>query len=41
MQALETVQGASGLSPVDRKQWGLEGEYAWSWAEEIWADMLA
>ena len=38
---LETVAGAGGLSPVDRKVWELEGDYAWGWAEAIWADMLA
>jgi len=38
---METVAGSGGLSPVDRKIWELEGDYAWGWAEAIWADMLA
>jgi len=37
---LEVVAGSGGLSPMDRKVWELEGDYAWGWAEAIWADML-
>jgi sulfide dehydrogenase [flavocytochrome c] flavoprotein subunit len=37
---LEPVAGAGGVSPADRKVWELEGEYAWGWAESIWADTL-
>ncbi|MFN9766831.1 MAG: FCSD flavin-binding domain-containing protein [Pseudomonadota bacterium] len=37
----ETVPGSGGLSPVERTRWALEGEYAWGWAQQIWADMLA
>ncbi len=40
-KTLETVPGSGGLSPMDRARWELEGEHAWSWAEQIWADMLA
>jgi hypothetical protein len=28
------------VSPLERKDWPLEGAYAWSWAQTIWADML-
>jgi len=38
---METVAGSGGVSPADRKVWELEGDYAWGWAEAIWADMLA
>jgi len=38
---METVPGSGGLSPMDPKVWELEGDYAWGWAEAIWADMLA
>lgn len=40
-KTMETVPGSGGLSPVERTRWGLEGEYAWGWAQQIWADMLA
>ena len=40
-KTMETVPGSGGLSPMDRARWELEGEHAWSWAEQIWADMLA
>jgi hypothetical protein len=40
-KTMEVVPGAGGVSPPDRKQWVTEGDYAWSWAESIWADMLA
>jgi NADPH-dependent 2,4-dienoyl-CoA reductase/sulfur reductase-like enzyme len=32
------VQGAGGLSPAMSE---LEGRYAWNWAKNVWADMLA
>jgi hypothetical protein len=32
------VPGAGGLSPAMNEQ---EGRYAFSWANNIWADMLA
>ena len=31
------VKGAGGLSPARNR---LEADYAWSWAQNIWADML-
>jgi len=37
-KTFETVQGSGGLSPAMN---ALEGEYAWSWAKNVWADMLA
>jgi sulfide dehydrogenase [flavocytochrome c] flavoprotein subunit len=40
-KTMEAVPGAGGLSPMERRGWALEGDYAWSWAEQIWADMLA
>lgn len=40
-KTMETVPGSGGLSPMERARWELEGEHAWSWAEQIWADMLA
>ncbi len=40
-KTMETVPGSGGLSPMERKGWAIEGDYAWSWAEQIWADMLA
>jgi NADPH-dependent 2,4-dienoyl-CoA reductase/sulfur reductase-like enzyme len=39
-KTMETVPGSGGVSPLDRKDWPLEGAYAWSWAQTIWADML-
>jgi NADPH-dependent 2,4-dienoyl-CoA reductase/sulfur reductase-like enzyme len=40
-KTMEIVPGSGGVSPLDRKDWPLEGAYAWSWAQTIWADMLA
>ncbi|MFN9029009.1 MAG: FCSD flavin-binding domain-containing protein [Betaproteobacteria bacterium] len=40
-KTMEIVQGSGGVSAMDRKDWPLEGAYAWSWAQTIWADMLA
>jgi NADPH-dependent 2,4-dienoyl-CoA reductase/sulfur reductase-like enzyme len=40
-KTMETVPGSGGLSPVERTRWAMEGEYAWGWAQQIWADMLA
>jgi NADPH-dependent 2,4-dienoyl-CoA reductase/sulfur reductase-like enzyme len=40
-KTMETVPGSGGVSAMDRKDWPLEGAYAWSWAQTIWADMLA
>jgi sulfide dehydrogenase [flavocytochrome c] flavoprotein subunit len=37
-KTFEPVAGAGGLSPAMN---ALEGEYAWSWARNIWADALA
>ena len=34
------VAGAGGVSGQDRTQWALEGQYAWGWAQTVWADML-
>ncbi len=39
-KTMEVVPGASGVSGQDRAQWALEGQYAWSWAQTVWADML-
>jgi len=36
-KTLVTVPGSGGLSPAMN---ALEGEYAFSWAKNIWADML-
>jgi sulfide dehydrogenase [flavocytochrome c] flavoprotein chain len=36
--ALLPVKGAGGVSAARSE---LEGQYAWSWAQNIWADMLA
>jgi len=35
---LVAVKGAGGVSAARSE---LEGRYAWSWAQNIWADMLA
>ena len=35
------VAGSGGVSGPDRAQWALEGQYAWGWAQTVWADMLA
>ena len=40
-KTMEIVSGASGVSGQDRAQWALEGQYAWGWAQTVWADMLA
>ncbi len=40
-KTMEVVQGSGGVSAADRKDWPLEASYAWSWAQTIWADMLA
>jgi NADPH-dependent 2,4-dienoyl-CoA reductase/sulfur reductase-like enzyme len=40
-KTMETVPGSGGLSAAERTRWAIEGEFAWGWAEEIWADMLA
>jgi NADPH-dependent 2,4-dienoyl-CoA reductase/sulfur reductase-like enzyme len=39
-KTMETVAGSGGISSQDRPSWALEGLYAWSWAQTIWADML-
>ncbi len=39
-KTMEVVPGASGVSGPDRAQWALEGQYAWGWAQTVWADML-
>ncbi len=40
-KTMEVVTGASGVSGQDRSQWALEGQFAWGWAQTVWADMLA
>jgi hypothetical protein len=40
-KTMEVVTGASGVSGQDRALWALEGQYAWGWAQTVWADMLA
>jgi sulfide dehydrogenase [flavocytochrome c] flavoprotein chain len=40
-KTLEPVAGSGGISSQDRNSWAVEGIYAWSWAQTIWADMLA
>ena len=40
-KTMEAVAGAGGISTQDRNTWALEGVFAWSWAQTIWADMLA
>jgi len=40
-KTMETVAGSGGVSTQDRASWALEGAYAQSWAQTIWADMLA
>jgi len=39
-KTMEIVPGASGVSGADRAQWAFEGQYAWGWAQTVWADML-
>jgi len=34
------VDGAGGISTLDRSVWLQEGHYAWGWAQTMWADML-
>jgi hypothetical protein len=36
-KTFQPVPGAGGLSPAPS---ALEGEYAFAWAKNIWADML-
>ena len=40
-KTMTAIAGAGGVSSADDKQWALEGAYGWSWAQTIWADMLA
>jgi NADPH-dependent 2,4-dienoyl-CoA reductase/sulfur reductase-like enzyme len=40
-KTMEAVAGSGGISSQDRNSWAIEGVYAWSWAQTIWADMLA
>jgi NADPH-dependent 2,4-dienoyl-CoA reductase/sulfur reductase-like enzyme len=40
-KTMETIPGSGGVSTQDRASWALEGAYAQSWAQTIWADMLA
>ena len=40
-RTMETIPGSGGLSAPERTHWATEGDHAWSWAEQIWADMLA
>jgi hypothetical protein len=37
-KTMEVVPGSGGLSSAANE---LEGVYAWQWAQNIWADMLA
>jgi hypothetical protein len=37
-KTMEVVPGSGGLSSAANE---LEGIYAWQWAQNIWADMLA
>jgi hypothetical protein len=37
-KTMEPVAGAGGLSPAPSE---VEGQYAFAWARNIWADMLA
>jgi NADPH-dependent 2,4-dienoyl-CoA reductase/sulfur reductase-like enzyme len=39
-KTMEVVTGASGVSSQDRGTWAFEGQYAWGWAQTVWADML-
>lgn len=39
-KTMETVQGSGGVSGPDRSLWTAEGDYAWGWAQTVWADML-
>jgi sulfite dehydrogenase len=40
-KTMEPVAGAGGISSQDRASWMLEGQYAFGWAQTVWADMLA
>ncbi len=40
-RTLEAVPSTVGVSPIERTNWAAEGAYAWGWAQQIWADMLA
>ena len=40
-KTMEVVAGASGVTSQDRGTWGFVGQYAWGWAQTVWADMLA
>jgi sulfide dehydrogenase [flavocytochrome c] flavoprotein subunit len=40
-KTMEAVKGAGGVSSQDRTTWAFEGQYAWGWAQTVWADMLA
>jgi NADPH-dependent 2,4-dienoyl-CoA reductase/sulfur reductase-like enzyme len=40
-KTMVAVSGSGGVSGQDRSQWALEGQYAWGWAQTVWADMLA
>ncbi len=40
-KTMEVVKGASGVSGQDRTPWVQEGQYAWGWAQTVWADMLS
>ena len=40
-KTMEAVPGSGGISALERTNWPMEAGYAWSWAQTIWADMLA
>ncbi len=40
-KTMEAVPGSGGISALERTNWPTEAGYAWSWAQTIWADMLA
>jgi NADPH-dependent 2,4-dienoyl-CoA reductase/sulfur reductase-like enzyme len=40
-KTMVTVDGSGGVSGQDRSLWSIEGQYAWGWAQTVWADMLA
>jgi NADPH-dependent 2,4-dienoyl-CoA reductase/sulfur reductase-like enzyme len=39
-RTIEPVPGAGGISSQERSSWAIEANYAWGWAQTIWADML-
>ncbi len=39
-KTMEAVPGSGGISSQERASWALEGNYAWGWAQTLWADML-